>query len=48
MFSGIGPYTIAIAKKRPKAEIVSIEINLDAVLYAKKNMEINIGLLKTQ
>lgn len=41
MFSGIGPYTIAIAKKRPKAKIVSIEINLDAVIYAEKNNKLN-------
>ena len=41
MFSGIGPYAIAIAKKRPKANIVAIEINLDAVLYAEKNIKLN-------
>lgn len=41
MFSGIGPFAIAIAKKRPKANIVAIEINLDGVLYAEKNINLN-------
>ncbi|MBR9682542.1 MAG: methyltransferase [Candidatus Aenigmarchaeota archaeon] len=41
MFSGIGPYAITIAKKHPKANIVAIEINLDAVIYAEKNIKLN-------
>jgi tRNA (guanine37-N1)-methyltransferase len=41
MFSGSGPYSIAIAKKHPENQIVNIDINLDAVSYAEKNIRMN-------
>ncbi len=41
MFSGSGPYSIAIAKRHPENEIVNIDINLDAIVYAEKNVRMN-------
>lgn len=42
MFSGVGPYAIAIAKKQPGvAEIICVEINLKAVEYAQENAKLN-------
>ncbi|MBU5537479.1 MAG: class I SAM-dependent methyltransferase family protein [Candidatus Aenigmatarchaeota archaeon] len=42
MFSGIGPYAIAIAKKQPEIEkVYCVEINPDAHEYAEENVRIN-------
>ncbi|MBL7169410.1 MAG: class I SAM-dependent methyltransferase family protein [Candidatus Aenigmarchaeota archaeon] len=42
MFSGIGPFSILIAKKQKDIEkIPSIEINPDAVEYMKENIRLN-------
>lgn len=41
MFSGASPYAIAIAKKHPHNEIINVEINLKAVIYAQKNVRLN-------
>ena len=41
MFAGVGPYSLTIAKKHPKTEIINIEINPFAVTYANKNVELN-------
>ncbi len=42
MFSGVGPYAIAIAKKQPYAEkVYAVEINPDAHKYAVENARIN-------
>ncbi len=42
MFSGVGPYAIAIAKKRPEVgKIYCVEINPDAHEYAKENVRMN-------
>jgi tRNA (guanine37-N1)-methyltransferase len=41
MFSGAAPYAIAIAKKHPHNEIINVEINLKAVIYAQKNVRLN-------
>jgi tRNA (guanine37-N1)-methyltransferase len=41
MFAGVGPYTLIIAKNQPKAEIVAVEINPDAVEYMKENIVLN-------
>lgn len=41
MFSGIAPFGIVIAKKRPFAKIWNIELNSDAAKYAEKNIELN-------
>ncbi len=42
MFAGVGPYSIAIAKKQPDVKkIIAIELNPDAVEYMKYNVRIN-------
>jgi tRNA (guanine37-N1)-methyltransferase len=41
MFSGVGPFAIAIAKKQPTAEVVCVEINKKAVDFANENIELN-------
>lgn len=41
MFSGVGPYAIAIAKKRDVAKIFAVEINHAAVEYARLNIKAN-------
>lgn len=42
MFSGIGPFAIAIAKKQLKTkEIIAVEINPAAVKYMKENIRLN-------
>lgn len=41
MFSGVGPFAIAIAKKQPTAEISCVEINPDAVKFANENVKLN-------
>jgi len=40
MFSGVGPFSIVIAKKAG-AKVVSVEINKEASKYAKLNIELN-------
>lgn len=40
-FAGIGPFAIEIAKKRPDADVVALELNKYGVYYMKKNIEIN-------
>lgn len=42
MFSGIAPLPVVIGKKQPKVKkIIAVEINPDAVKYAKENIRIN-------
>jgi len=41
MFSGVGPFAIAIAKKQPKCSVVCMELNPKAVEYADKNVKLN-------
>jgi len=41
MFSGVGPFGIAIAKKQPTAEVVCVEINKAAVDFANENIKLN-------
>ena len=42
MFAGVAPYPIQIAKKQPKVKkVIAIEINPDAVKYARENVRIN-------
>ncbi len=41
MFSGISPFSIVIAKKQPRVEIYSIELNKVAHNYALENIELN-------
>ncbi len=41
LFAGVGPFALAIAKKRPGARVVAVEINPDAVRYMKENIALN-------
>jgi tRNA (guanine37-N1)-methyltransferase len=41
LFAGVGPFALAIAKKRPDAHVVAVEINPEAVRYLKENIELN-------
>lgn len=42
MFSGAGPFPLAIAKKQPEVKkIIAVEINPDAVEYMKYNIRVN-------
>lgn len=41
MFSGVAPFAIAIKKRQPDCEIDCVEINPDAVKYAKINLGLN-------
>ena len=42
MFSGIGPYALAIGKRQPLVnQVISIEINPKATKYAKENIRLN-------
>ncbi len=41
LFAGVGPFALAIAKKRPDAHITAVEINPDAVRYMKENITLN-------
>lgn len=42
MFSGVSPFSIAIAKRQPDVEkVISVESNPDAVHYADENIRIN-------
>lgn len=41
LFAGVGPFAINIAKRQKTASVTSIEINPDAVAYAKKNAAAN-------
>ena len=40
-FAGYGPFAVTIAKYNPKAEVVGIELNPEAVKYFKENIKIN-------
>ena len=41
MFSGVAPFSIAIARISKAKKIISVEINREANKYAKKNVEMN-------
>lgn len=41
MFSGVGPFALVIAKRRPDAKIACIELNDVAVQYANENVKLN-------
>ncbi len=42
MFAGVGPFSIAIAKKQPKVKkVYSVEANSDAVGYMEENVKLN-------
>ncbi|MFA6329198.1 MAG: class I SAM-dependent methyltransferase family protein [Candidatus Micrarchaeia archaeon] len=41
LFAGVGPFAIVIAKRKPKTEVVGIELNPDAVRSFEKNILLN-------
>ena len=41
LFAGVGPFAIVIAKRKPKTEIVGIELNPDAVRSFERNILLN-------
>ncbi len=41
LFSGIGPFAIAIAKKQPSAQITAVDANKSAIKYAEENRALN-------
>jgi tRNA (guanine37-N1)-methyltransferase len=41
LFAGVGPYSILIAKKNPKAKIISVDMNPSAIEFLKKNIKLN-------
>ncbi len=41
LFSGVGPYTILLAKHTPAREVIGIELNKDASAYEQKNIHRN-------
>ena len=41
MFSGAGPYALAIGKRHPGCKITCIEINLKGFEYSEKNARLN-------
>lgn len=41
MFSGVGSFSLHIAKKKPDVEIISMDANISAVKYIKKNIAVN-------
>lgn len=41
MFAGVGPFSILIAKMRPTARVLAVEINPDAYKYLLENISLN-------
>ncbi|GFO97042.1 trNA (Guanine37-N1) -methyltransferase [groundwater metagenome] len=41
MFAGVGPFCILIAKRFPRAHVIAIDKNPDAVRYLKENVKLN-------
>lgn len=41
MFAGVGPFALVIAKKKPNARVVGIELNPAAVTCFKENIKLN-------
>ncbi len=41
MFSGAGPFGLAIKKRQPNSEVICIDINLRAIKYAIENVRLN-------
>ncbi len=41
MFAGVGPFCILIAKRSPRAHVIAIDKNPDAVRYLKENVKLN-------
>ncbi len=41
MFAGVGPFALVIARKKPNAKIIGIELNPVAAEYFKENIKLN-------
>jgi tRNA (guanine37-N1)-methyltransferase len=41
LFAGVGPFALCIAKERPSAKVVGIELNAEAVKWFKRNIKLN-------
>lgn len=41
MFAGVGPFSILIAKRYPRAHVIAIDKNPDAIRYLKENVKLN-------
>lgn len=41
LFAGVGPFALVIAKQRPDAQVVAVELNPDAVRYMQENIAMN-------
>jgi len=41
MFAGVGPFSILIAKRSPRAHVIAIDKNPDAIRYLKENVKLN-------
>jgi tRNA (guanine37-N1)-methyltransferase len=41
MFAGVGPFCILIAKRFPRAHVIAIDKNPDAIRYLKENVKLN-------
>jgi tRNA (guanine37-N1)-methyltransferase len=41
MFAGVGPFSILIAKRFPRAHVIAIDKNPDAIRYLKENVKLN-------
>jgi tRNA (guanine37-N1)-methyltransferase len=41
LFAGVGPFGLVIARQKPGARVVAVELNPDAVAFMKENISIN-------
>jgi len=41
MFTGVGPFSILIAKRHDKVRIYAVDVNPDAITFLEKNVEVN-------
>jgi tRNA (guanine37-N1)-methyltransferase len=41
MFTGVGPFSIPIAKRYEETQVYAIDINPDAIFYLQKNIDLN-------
>jgi tRNA (guanine37-N1)-methyltransferase len=41
LFAGVGPFALCVAKERPAAKVIGIELNAEAVKWFKRNIKLN-------
>jgi tRNA (guanine37-N1)-methyltransferase len=41
LFAGVGPFALCIAKERPSAKVIGIELNKEAVRWFRRNIALN-------